>query len=151
VLPSQETQGYLLLEDGTRYDGWLVGRTDGGTGEVVFTTNMTGYQEVLTDPSYAGQVVVMTAPMMGVYGVREGEDQSRRPWVSGFVVRELTDPGGNPRARGTLRSYLEEREIPTIVGVDTRALTRRQNHGLHVPGCVFGPLESPLRSLESGG
>ncbi|MDP2497674.1 MAG: glutamine-hydrolyzing carbamoyl-phosphate synthase small subunit [Candidatus Palauibacterales bacterium] len=126
MLPSQEPAGYLLLEDGTRYDGWLAGRTEGGTGEVVFTTNMTGYQEVLTDPSYAGQVVVMTAPMMGVYGVREGEDQSRKPWVSGFVVRELTDPGDNPRAdAGTLRDYLEGREIPALVGVDTRALTRR--------------------------
>lgn len=117
-------EGYLLLEDGRRFDGRLAGSRGSGRGEVVFTTNMTGYQEVLTDPSYAGQIVVMTAPMMGTYGIRSADAQSRRPWVAGFVVRDLTGPGGSPASEGTLADYLETHEIPTLVGADTRALTR---------------------------
>ena len=123
MLGDQPPEGYLLLEDGARFDGRLAVPGAGGVGEVVFTTNMTGYQEVLTDPSYAGQVVVMTAPMMGVYGTHGADDQSRRPWAAGFVVRRLSD-GGSWRSEAPLRAYLREHEMPTLVGADTRAVTR---------------------------
>jgi carbamoyl-phosphate synthase small subunit len=121
---TQARPGYLLLEDGRRFDGGYLGPEAGAPGEAVFTTVMTGYQETLTDPSFAGQIVVMTAPMMGVYGVRPGDDQSRRPWVAGFVVRHLSSVVGDGPASGTLESYLREHEIPTLVGADTRAITR---------------------------
>lgn len=124
MLLTQPRDGYLLLEDGTRFDGHLPTGPRTGVGEVVFTTNMTGYQEVLTDPSYAGQVVVMTAPMMGVYGTRGDDAQSRRPWVAGFLVRELSGGPDGWRSEGSLESYLEEHDIPTLVGVDTRMVTR---------------------------
>ncbi len=115
--------GALILEDGRRFEGTLAGRGAPCGGEVVFTTNLTGYQEVLTDPSFAGQIVVMTAPMMGTYGVHDEDRQSRRPWISGFVVRELTAPGPG-RGETSLSAYLEEHGVPTLEGVDTRALTR---------------------------
>ena len=115
-------EGYLLLEDGRRFDGHLAGAAAPGRGEVVFTTNHSGYQEVLTDPSFAGQIVVMTAPMMGTYGVQPADDQSWRPWVAGFVVRELTRSGRHDREE--LSSYLESHDVPALVGADTRALTR---------------------------
>lgn len=122
----QERPGYLLLEDGGRFDGRYRGPEGGGRGEVVFTTVHAGYQEVLTDPSFAGQIVVMTAPEMGVYGVRPGDAQSRRPWVAGFVVRHLS--ASAPSASGSsedLAAYLAAHRIPTLVEVDTRAITRR--------------------------
>ena len=123
MLGSQLPEGYLLLEDGARFGGRLAVASAEGVGEVVFTTNLTGYQEVLTDPSYAGQIVVMTAPMMGVYGTHGPDDQSRRPWVAGFVVRRLSG-GGSWRSEGPLSSYLRGHEIPTLTEVDTRAVTR---------------------------
>ncbi|MFW6192279.1 MAG: glutamine-hydrolyzing carbamoyl-phosphate synthase small subunit [Gemmatimonadota bacterium] len=124
MLLTQPRDGYLLLEDGTRFDGHVPTDARTGVGEVVFTTNMTGYQEVLTDPSYAGQIVVMTAPMMGVYGTRGDDAQSRRPWVAGFLVRELSSGPEGWRSEGSLEGYLEEHDIPTLVGVDTRMVTR---------------------------
>ncbi len=124
MLEDRLPEGYLLLEDGARFEGRVAVPGESGVGEVVFTTNMTGYQEVLTDPSYAGQVVVMTAPMIGVYGTRADDDQSRRPWAAGFVVRRLSD-GGSWRSEAPLRAYLEEHGVPTLVGADTRAITRR--------------------------
>lgn len=121
---TQERTGYLLLEDGRRYEGVYLGPPEGTAGEAVFTTVMTGYQETLTDPSFAGQIVVMTAPMMGVYGVREADEQSRRPWVAGFVIRHLSRRTGDGPAEGSLRDYLTRHRIPTLVGADTRAITR---------------------------
>jgi carbamoyl-phosphate synthase small subunit len=100
----------------------MLGGAEEAFGEVVFTTNHTGYQEVLTDPSFAGQVVVMTAPMIGNYGTCPEEAQSRRSWVGGFVVRRLSY--GAPRGREPLREYLERHAIPTLVGPDTRSITR---------------------------
>ncbi len=125
MIATQAPAGYMLLEDGSCFDGWLAGKLDGGCGEAVFTTNLTGYQEVLTDPSYAGQIVVMTAPMIGNYGVTATDAQSRRPWVSGFVIRELSPTTTGWRAEGSLSAYLAEHGIPTLVGADTRAITRR--------------------------
>lgn len=123
LLRERPPEGYLLLEDGARFPGRMAaGRASAG--EVVFTTNMSGYQEVLTDPSYAGQIVVMTAPMMGVYGVREEDEQSRRPWVSGFVVRSLSAGSPASSEADTLPAYLASHGIPTLTEVDTRAVTR---------------------------
>ncbi|MFW6192669.1 MAG: glutamine-hydrolyzing carbamoyl-phosphate synthase small subunit [Gemmatimonadota bacterium] len=123
MLGSRPPEGYLLLEDGAQFGGRLAVAGGDGVGEVVFTTNLTGYQEVLTDPSYAGQVVVMTAPMMGVYGTTPDDDQSRRPWVEGFVLRRLSR-GATWRSDETLEAYLRRHGIPTLVDVDTRAVTR---------------------------
>ena len=120
---SQARPGYLLLEDGRRFDGRYLGPEPGGTGETVFTTVHTGYQETLTDPSFAGQIVVMTAAMMGVYGIHAGDEQSRRPWVAGFIVRHLSRRLANTRAVESLDAYLVRHGIPTLIGADTRALT----------------------------
>lgn len=116
----------LALEDGTWYRGRAVGAAGAAVGEVVFNTGMTGYQEVLTDPSYAGQIVTMTCPQIGNYGVAEAEDrESGAPRVAGFVMREDSPMASNWRATGTLRDYLAAHGVVGISGVDTRALTRR--------------------------
>ncbi|WP_419162269.1 glutamine-hydrolyzing carbamoyl-phosphate synthase small subunit [Candidatus Palauibacter sp.] len=120
----QARPGYLLLEDGRRFDGRYVGPEAETAGEAVFTTVMTGYHEVLTDPSFASQIVVMTAPMQGVYGIRDPDVQSRRPWVAGFVVRHLSSDIGSGPADATLPEYLALHGIPTLIDADTRALTR---------------------------
>src|SRR5205814_1726752 len=100
-------------------------RPRGATGgEVVFNTSMTGYQEILTDPSYAGQIVTMTAPEMGNYGVAPDDGESRAPTVAGFIVREESPIASNWRADGTLRDYLTRHNIVAVSGIDTRALTR---------------------------
>jgi carbamoyl-phosphate synthase small subunit len=137
---TQEFDGVLVLEDGRRFPGRLAGADREGVGEVVFTTNLTGYQEVLTDPSYAGQIVVMTAPMIGNYGVRRADAQSHRPWVAGFVVRELSDADHSWRAEGSLPAWLRETGIPALVGVDTRAVTRHIR-ALGAMRAVIGPAE----------
>jgi carbamoyl-phosphate synthase small subunit len=112
------------LEDGTWYRGVAAGASGEAQGEVVFNTSMTGYQEVLTDPSYAGQIVTMTAPQIGNYGVAEGDEESPAPRVAGFIVREASPLASNWRADGTLRDYLVRHHIVAIGDIDTRALTR---------------------------
>jgi len=120
----------LVLADGTVFTGEAFGAPSETTGEVVFNTAMTGYQEVLTDPSYAGQIVVMTYPHIGNYGVNEADVESRRPWVAGFVVRERARRVSNYRAEGDLDGYLKAHGIPGVEGIDTRALVRRvREHG----------------------
>ena len=114
----------LALEDGTWYRGLAAGAQGEATGEVVFNTSMTGYQEVLTDPSYAGQIVTMTAPQIGNYGVAAGDAESQAPRVAGFVMREESPLASNWRADGTLRDYLVRHRIVAIADIDTRALTR---------------------------
>jgi carbamoyl-phosphate synthase small subunit len=114
----------LALEDGTWYRGVAAGASGEGRGEVVFNTSMTGYQEVLTDPSYAGQIVTMTAPQIGNYGVAPGDAESQTPHVAGFVMREASPVASNWRADGTLRDYLVRHNIVAIADIDTRALTR---------------------------
>jgi carbamoyl-phosphate synthase small subunit len=114
----------LALENGLWYEGESAGATGETGGEVVFNTSMTGYQEILTDPSYAGQIVTMTAPEMGNYGVAPEDVESRAPKVAGFIVREESPIASNWRADGTLRGYLTRHNIVAIAGVDTRALTR---------------------------
>jgi carbamoyl-phosphate synthase small subunit len=120
----------LVLEDGRVFRGVSFGAPVDAEGEVVFTTSMTGYQEVATDPSFRGQIVCMTYPIIGNYGVTRDDDQSRQPWISGMVVRDYTDTPSNWRSEGTLGDYFKAHEIPAIAGVDTRALTRHiRNRG----------------------
>ena len=114
----------LALEDGTWYRGVAAGASGEARGEVVFNTSMTGYQEILTDPSYAGQIVTMTAPQIGNYGVASGDAESQLPHVAGFVMREASPVASNWRADGTLRDYLVRHNIVAIADIDTRALTR---------------------------
>jgi carbamoyl-phosphate synthase small subunit len=114
----------LALEDGTWYRGTAAGAHGETSGEVVFNTSMTGYQEVLTDPSYAGQIVTMTAPHIGNYGVATGDAESQTPRVAGFIMREASPLASNWRADGTLRDYLVAHNIVAIAEIDTRALTR---------------------------
>src|SRR5512146_885886 len=114
----------LALEDGVVFEGRSFGRLGEVTGEVVFNTALCGYQEVLTDPSYAGQIVTMTYPHIGNYGVNRDDVESARPQVAGFVVREVSMVVASWRASGTLDGYLDEHGIVGISDIDTRALTR---------------------------
>jgi carbamoyl-phosphate synthase small subunit len=115
----------LALEDGTFFRGTSVGATGETSGEVVFNTSMTGYQEVLTDPSYAGQIVTMTSVQIGNYGVSGEDVESARPQVAGFIVRESSPVASNWRADRTLTDYLSRNGIVAIADIDTRALTRK--------------------------
>ena len=118
-------RGLLVLEDGTAFRGYLAGQEDEvAPGEVVFNTSLVGYQEILTDPSYAGQIVTMTAPLIGNYGVTPLDDEAARPWVAGLVVRELSASFSNWRAEESLIDYLKRHGIACIEGIDTRKLTR---------------------------
>ena len=114
----------LALENGTWFQGVSAGAPGETTGEVVFNTSMTGYQEILTDPSYAGQIVTMTAPQIGNYGVAGADTESGKPQVAGFVMRDASPVSSNWRATGTLRDYLVRHHIVAIGDVDTRALTK---------------------------
>jgi carbamoyl-phosphate synthase small subunit len=114
----------LALEDGTWYRGVAAGALGEARGEVVFNTSMSGYQEILTDPSYAGQIVTMTAPQIGNYGVAAGDAESQAPAVAGFVMREASPVASNWRADTSLRDYLVRHNIVAIADIDTRALTR---------------------------
>jgi carbamoyl-phosphate synthase small subunit len=114
----------LALENGTVFTGRAFGARGESDGEVVFNTSMTGYQEILTDPSYHGQIVAMTYPLIGNYGVNAEDAESRRPWVRGFVIRELSRLVSNHRAGGSLEDYLAANRVIGIEGVDTRALVR---------------------------
>src|SRR5438552_7788422 len=113
----------LALEDGTCFRGAAAGAEGEASGEVVFNTSMTGYQEVLTDPSYSGQIVTMTCPEIGNYGVSARDGESPLPHVAGFIVREQSPVASNWRAEGTLRDYLVANGIVAISDIDTRALT----------------------------
>jgi carbamoyl-phosphate synthase small subunit len=124
----------LALEDGSIFHGQGFGARASACGEVCFNTSMTGYQEILTDPSYKGQIVTMTYPLIGNYGVNEVDVESWRPHAAGFVVRELSPVVSNWRADFSLAEYLEKNGIPGIQGIDTRALTRK----LRVRGAMNG-------------
>ena len=128
----------LALADGTTFEGEQFGATGETSGEVVFNTSMTGYQEILTDPSYKGQIVTMTYPLIGNYGCNEIDVESIRPQVEGFVVREYSSYESNWRSQSNLGSYLEENGIIGIHGIDTRALTKR----LRVHGVMDGVLST---------
>ena len=135
----------LALTDGTVFEGEQFGATGEAIGEVVFNTSMTGYQEVLTDPSYKGQIVTMTYPLIGNYGCNEADVESIGPQVEGFVVREYSAYHSNWRSKWSLDTYLSEHGIIGIQGIDTRALTRR----LRVHGVMNGCLSTDDLNPES--
>ena len=118
------TTAALVLADGTIFGGTPFGAAVDASGEAVFTTTMTGYQEVSTDPSFRGQLVCMTYPLIGNYGVNNHDDQSRQPWINGLIVREAASHPSHYQSRGTIDGYLRAWNIPGIAGIDTRALTR---------------------------
>ncbi len=120
----EKMKAFLILEDGHVFTGRSIGSTREAVSEIVFNTSMTGYLEVLTDPSYAGQAVVMTYPLIGNYGICYEDMESERPWVDGFIVRELSRMPSNFRSEGTIQNFLEKNDIPGICGIDTRALTK---------------------------
>ena len=124
----------LALEDGSVFHGTGFGAKASACGEVCFNTSMTGYQEILTDPSYKGQIVTMTYPLIGNYGVNAQDIESWRPHASGFVIRELSPVVSNWRADWSLAEYLEKNGIPGIQGIDTRSLTKK----LRVRGALNG-------------
>ena len=135
---------YLVLEDGSVYPGQRLGAEGETTGEVVFNTSMTGYQEMLTDPSYGGQILVPTYPMIGNYGTSEADVESTRIQVNGFVVREDCEEPSHPLSEGTIHDYLLENGIPGISGVDTRAITRK----LRSAGVMMGII-TPTEDAEA--
>ena len=120
----EKMKAFLILEDGHVFTGRSIGSTREAVSEIVFNTSMTGYLEVLTDPSYAGQAVVMTYPLIGNYGICYEDMESERPWVDGFIVRELSRMPSNFRCEDTIQNFLEKNDIPGICGIDTRALTK---------------------------
>jgi carbamoyl-phosphate synthase small subunit len=127
---SAKTRALLALADGRVFEGEGFGARGEAVGEVVFNTAMSGYQEVLTDPSYKGQLVCMTAPHIGNTGVNAEDVESRRPWVEGFIVREASPVASSWRATESLDGYLGAHGIVGIQGIDTRALTRHlRDHG----------------------
>ncbi len=128
----------LALEDGTVFTGRHFGAEGETAGEVVFNTSMTGYQEILTDPSYKGQIVTMTYPLIGNYGINHDDLESRTPHVQGFIVRELSRVPSNYRSQGSLDDYLRQNRILGLEGIDTRALVRR----LRVQGAMKGILST---------
>ncbi len=149
--------GLLALADGSLFEGEVlseparaagpVGPSRPATGEVVFNTVMTGYQEVLTDPSYAGQVIAFTYPHIGNYGVAPDDDESRRPFCRGVIVRELTGRPSNGRAAETLPGFLHRHGLAAIGGIDTRRLTRQLRDAGAMPG-AFGPVDGDEGSFD---
>lgn len=146
LLPMQSTAsiGILALEDGTIYKGTAFGAPTSAVGEAVFNTSLSGYQEILTDPSYHGQIVAMTAPQIGNYGVNPEDEESQGPKVRGFVVRDLSPVVSSWRARQSLPHYLETHGVPGLSGIDTRALTKR----LRVHGALKACLSNEGKEPE---
>ena len=138
-------EAILALEDGRIFRGRAWGASGERTGEVVFNTAMTGYQEILTDPSYAGQIVTMTYPLIGNYGVNPEDIESRRPFIEGFVVREYSEVTSNWRSTMSLDDYLKQYGIVGISEIDTRALVRHIREKARC-GLVFLPLTSTKKA-----
>lgn len=134
----------LALEDGAIFRGGSFGASGTHTGEVCFNTGMTGYQEVLTDPSYHGQIVTMTSVQIGNTGVNDHDDQSRRPWVSGLVVRDLAETYSSWRAQASLDEYLMNHGVPGITDVDTRRLTRH----IRTAGAMNGAISDTISDVD---
>ena len=138
----------LALEDGTWFQGVSAGAPGHTEGEVVFNTSMSGYQEILTDPSYAGQIVTMTAPQIGNYGVAETDVESGKPQVAGFIMRDLSPIASNFRSLGSLRDYLTRHNIVAIGDIDTRALTRKLRSGGVMRGLIATGSVDPAELVE---
>ena len=142
---------YLVLEDGSVYQGEAFGAETSEYGEVVFNTGMTGYQEVLTDPSYAGQIVMLTYPLVGNYGINAQDFESKHIQVAGFVVREYSEHPSHGLSTSTLHEFLASQGIPGIKGVDTRAITRRlRSQGVMMGYIYSDPVETstPLHATS---
>src|SRR2546421_11688339 len=138
--PESSKPAKLALEDGTVFTGRHFGAPGTSEGEVVFNTSMTGYQEILTDPSYKGQIVTMTYPLIGNYGINRQDVESKQPHVAGFIIKELAPLHSNYRADLSLHDYLKQNNILGIQGIDTRALTRR----LRLSGAMRGVLTTEI-------
>ena len=144
------TAAYLVLSDGTVYEGYAFGAERDAFGEVVFNTSMSGYQEMLTDPSYAGQILVPTYPMQGNYGINGTDAESKDIKVAAFVVREHSSTPSHYDSARTLHTYLADEGVPGIWGVDTRAITRRiRSHGVMMGAVTTGDPQAALRELGS--
>jgi carbamoyl-phosphate synthase small subunit len=147
--PANAREAHLVLADGTTFEGEAVGAEPAGgvaAGEVVFNTVLSGYQEVITDPSYAGQIISFTNPHIGNYGVTAADDEARRPFCRGIVVRELTARRSSWRAEGELDVFLRRHGIPGIAGVDTRRLTRHLREAGAMPGAFGTADETTLKA-----
>src|SRR4030088_407738 len=141
-------EAILALENGTWFQGIAAGAEGEARGEVVFNTSMTGYQEVLTDPSYAGQIVTMTCPEIGNYGVAPDDAESRAPQVAGFIIRDQSPVASNWRSDSTLREYLVRHDIVAISDIDTRALTRVLRSAGVMRGVIATGDASPRELVE---
>jgi carbamoyl-phosphate synthase small subunit len=146
---TNRTPALLALEDGTTWPGVALGAIGERAGEVIFNTAMTGYQEVLTDPSYYGQIVVMTAPHIGNTGVNLEDEESVKPWLSGFVVRAASPRVSSWRANAALDDYLREHGVVGISGVDTRALVRHIREAGALRGVISSATPDPQRLIDA--
>jgi carbamoyl-phosphate synthase small subunit len=146
---TNRTPALLALEDGSTWSGAALGAIGERAGEVIFNTAMTGYQEVLTDPSYYGQIVVMTAPHIGNTGVNIEDEESVKPWLSGFVVRAASTRVSNWRATASLDDYLRDHGVVGITGVDTRALVRHIREAGALRGVISSANPDPRRLVEA--
>ena len=146
-------KAYLILEDGTVFEGTSIGSTREVISEIVFNTSMTGYLEVLTDPSYAGQAVVMTYPLIGNYGICKEDMESGRAWPDGYIVRELSRIPSNFRSEDTIQHFLESNHIPGISGIDTRALTKLLREKGTMNGMIttkeYSDLSEPISRMKA--
>jgi carbamoyl-phosphate synthase small subunit len=138
----------LVLADGTTYQGWAFGASGTTVGEVVFNTGMTGYQEVLTDPSYCGQIVIFTYPELGNTGVNPEDEESDRPQIRGVITRNITSRPSNWRSTQSLPAYLKQHQIPAIYGIDTRALTRKIRSLGAMNGAISTEILDPSQLLR---
>jgi carbamoyl-phosphate synthase small subunit len=138
----------LALEDGRIFEGESFGATGTRVGEICFNTSMTGYQEVLTDPSYRGQIVAMTYPLIGNYGANSIDQESTQPHVRGFVIEELSEIASNWRAEESLHHYLKRWDIPGAQGIDTRALTRHLRTRGAMKACISSEIDSTKEAVQ---
>ena len=150
---SPPMKAYLILEDGTVFTGTSIGSQREVISEIVFNTSMTGYLEVLTDPSYAGQAVVMTYPLIGNYGICRQDMESLKPWPDGYIVRELSRIPSNFRCEDTIQNFLAENDIPGICGIDTRALTKLLREKGTMNGMIttkeYSDLSDPISRMKA--
>ncbi len=137
-------KGYLVLENGSIYEGERIGATKDIICEVVFNTSMTGYLEIFTDPSYAGQGVVMTYPLIGNYGLTKEDQESKKPWVEAVFVHEIAEMESNFRSKMHILEFLQEYNIPGLEGVNTRKLTKE----LRNVGTMKGKLTSNISNID---
>ena len=144
-------KAYLILADGTVFEGFAIGATGSTLGETVFTTGITGYLETLTDPSYYGQIVTQTFPLIGNYGVINEDFESRQSWVRGYIVRELCDDPSNFRCQSNLNDFLKAQGIIGICGIDTRALTKRLRESGVMNGMIVSGKEAEKLQKDKEG